>query len=167
MLLATEKQLFQVLGGVFERVCAGIRATTGKPFEMIYPGVAHPTLDSVEEWAAFNILASDQIITRAIDQRRRFTVEIIAYTMHSQYRKDKSFLRNRELADAFFPVFSGKRFDVAGTCVQMKEGKMMYLDLASLGDFAEGVRQRSPRANVNSIDMLFEGEIFESKLPPQ
>ncbi len=167
MQLATEKQLFQLFGGVFDAACASITAVTGKDFPRVYPGVAHPTLDSIEEWAAFNILASDQLATREIDQRKRFTIEIIAYTLHSQNRKDKSFLRNRELADVFFPLFSGKRFDVNGTCVQLKEGKMMYLDLASLGDFAPGVRQRSPRANINSVDMLIEGEIFESLLPPQ
>ena len=135
------------------------------PVERWYlPGMNHPKLDDAGEWLQFNILNSDGAPSRAIDYKAGFTFELILYVVHVGMRSLTNLYRQRELAQMYKELFPS-RLSSAGTCLVVKEPRIMYLDLNSLGDFASNIRQRSPSANVNSVDMLWPVEIFESRLP--
>lgn len=136
------------------------------PEDRIYlPGMAHPSLDASTEWIQFNVLNSEGLPSRVIDYKSSFFLEIIIYVLHVGFRERKNLYRYRELVQIYKDLFNQKRFDADGTCLQFREGRIMYLDLNSLGDFASNIRQRSPSANVNSVDLLWQVDIFESRLP--
>ncbi len=128
------------------------------------PGMNHPNLDTAGEWLQFNILTSDGLPSRTIDYKASFTFELILYVVHVGLRQVTNLYRQRELAQIYKDLFP-RRLSSAGTCLVVKEPRIMYLDLDSLGDFASNIRQRSPSANINSVDMLWPVDIFESRLP--
>lgn len=155
--IGDERELLKTLLTVLE--------TGPIPVERWYlPGMNHPTLDSAGEWLQFNILNSEGLPSRVIDYKASFTFELILYVVHVGLHGLSNLYRQRELAQIYKDLFP-RRLNSAGTCLVVKEPRIMYLDLDSLGDFASNIRQRSPAANVNSVDMLWPVDIFESRLP--
>ena len=135
------------------------------PTERWYlPGMNHPKLDEAGEWLQFNVLNSEGMPARTIDYKASFTFELILYGVHVGMRGLDNLYRQRQLAQQYKELFP-RRLSSAGTCLVVKEPRILYLDLNSLGDFASNIRQRSPSANINSVDMLWPVDIFESRLP--
>ena len=133
---------------------------TDMPFQV--RGVPLP-LDK-EEFVVFNGLAVFPRVSRPGDVYQTLFVEIICYAKHAQFRADRDFYRPWKISQDYFELFSHKRVIVEDACMQFNEGKLAYLDLRSLGDYAENINQQSPELKLHCIHLSFEGLISQGKV---
>ena len=133
---------------------------TNMPFQV--RGVPLP-LDK-EEFVVYNGLAIFPRVSRPRDIAESVFVEVICYSKHAQFRADRDFYRPWKISQPYFNLFSQKRVSVEDACIQFTEGKIAYLDLRSLGDFAENINQQSPELKLHCIVLSFEGLISQGKV---
>jgi hypothetical protein len=162
---ATNSQLFlffatQVLNLSIPGYTPGIGSPN--PIPMFIPGWPHPDLSKYDDWLEYFILSGDRHPSRLQDDKRDFSLQIIVYSIHGGSRKNDRKLNNElAISDAILPTFDQQRFLVSGSDVQLKEAKVIPLDLRSMGDFAEKVKQRAPDLNVNTAVILVDGCIIQ------
>ncbi len=116
-----------------------------------------------EEFIVYNGLAIFPRVSRKNAINESVFIEIICYSKHAEYRTDRDFYRPWKIAKPYFDTFSQARFVVENACIQFNEGKMVYLDLRSLGDYATGINQQSPELKLHCISLSFEGFISQGR----
>ena len=158
---AGNSDLFLYFAGLVTRLAIpGYTATN--PIKIFIPGWPHPDISNADDWLEFFILSGDRYASRVIDDKRAISLEIIVYSIHASSRKhDRKTNNELTISDAILPIFDQKRFLVKDSAIQLKEAKMVPLDLRSMGDFAEKVKQRAPDLNVNTAVILIDGEIIQ------
>ena len=133
---------------------------TNMPFQV--RGVPLP-LDK-EEFIVYNGLSIFPRVSRKNAVNESIFVEVICYAKHAQYRSDRDFYRPWKMSKPYFDLFSQKRILIEDDCIQFNEGRLTYLDLRSLGDFAENINQQSPELKLYCIVLSFEGLISQGKV---
>ena len=150
--------MFKLISGLHKMVYDVHGA--GMPFQV--RGVPLP-LDK-EEFVVYNGLSIFPRISRPGDVNESIFVEIICYSKHAQYRADRDFYRPWKMSQDYFDLFSQKRVIVEDACIQFTEGRIAYLDLRSMGDYAENINQQSPELKLHCIVLSFEGLISQGKV---
>ncbi len=146
----------QLIAGLHKLV---YEVNTSMPFQV--RGVPLP-LDK-EEFIVYNGLAIFPRVSRKADICESIFLEVICYSKHAAYRADRDFYRPWKICKPYFELFSQARFTIENACIQFNEGKMAYLDLRSLGDFAENINQQSPELKLHCVVLSFEGLISQGR----
>jgi hypothetical protein len=126
-------------------------------------GMANPSVNGKDEWAAFELLYSMPITIRKNAQGRKIAVQITAYSAHAEHRADKKVNRVYELGDIYKEAFHQKDILLKSSCIQFKESIIKYIDLRSLSDFSKQIYQNSPPLHLMASVIITEGIIIDKE----
>lgn len=120
--------------------------TVGKIIQAVDPnmlldldGVRHKDRDSLEEWLQFNMLFDNKYAESIRQQHSTFSFQLMCFSLASESRTDKSFVRHMELANIYRPYLEQRDYMINNACLRLKEVKIAYLDLRTSTFTAKGI----------------------------
>lgn len=129
---------------------------------LIIRGVQYPT--NADDFLEFNTLLLDPQISRPGDTYSRVHFEIKCFSKHTNNRVDDSGVIDPHIpfSEPYAVLVTQKRYKIKTACLQLKEPKLVNLDLSSLGDFASGIDQQSPKLNLFCMVISIVGFVNHS-----
>lgn len=120
-----------------------------------------PKLEGLVDWVTFDIIAYVQSAGPSQHEESHFMLQIIAYSMHAEYRPDHSPGAVYKLADTYKNVFNQKTLLITGKdwIAQFKEPRVSFMDNRLMGDFSKTIYQQSPEMKCMAGVILIEGVI--------
>jgi len=128
---------------------------------IVIRGVQYPTQE--DDFLEFNLLAVSHELDRPGRKNYRYSVELKCFSRHTNVRVDgnRSIDPHYDLAEPYIKLFNQKRHLINNTCIQFTEPTVSNLDLSSLGDFAQGIDQQSPKLNLFALVIQVTGTIIQ------
>ena len=141
-----------------------IRSVVDVP--LVVRSVPQESKEQWDDWVAYELLSIVDSPARTHTVDRVVTIQIIIYSRHTEKRRDNKLTANLELADTIYTAVNRRNVPLKDSCIQLKDAKMVTMDLRSIGDFAKGIYQQSPSLDLQSTVLLIDGIISTHTLPP-
>ena len=142
-------------------------ATLVKQVDVVRPmflkGMANPSVEGKDDWAAFDLLYVMPSVLRKSAQGKRLSVQITCYSAHAEHRTDKRVDYIYQLAETYQSVFHQKDILIKTSCINFHETIIRYVDLRSLSDFSKQIYQNSPPLHQMAAVLITDGLIIDKE----
>lgn len=117
---------------------------------LILKGMPLPELNGIQEFIAFDMLSEVEKASQSLDGDRVYNLQLSCYSLHAEYRDDKSIIAPQKLAEKYKPIIHRANHTIKSSCLRTIDSRIVYLDLRASGDYSKQIYQSSPSYKLHS-----------------
>jgi hypothetical protein len=148
----TDSEIFLKMASIIKAVIPNMT--------LVLKGMEQPSIETVEEWLQFEMLASRPHVARRVNFYQHYSFQLIAFSLQSNLRSDKKANRHYELADAYKPHLHLVNYQIKSSCILFEEAKISYLDLRTATFTAKSIST----GGTPSLDTLCAVILVDAKI---